>query len=105
MSPDSEIKPVYHNRKICYKRRRSQRDYPFKKRKFYYRSSASSSGGGISSEDICSSPRKGFSCDASVSGATMDGGLFPSFPFFFMVFIFFSCDGNLVLSLPFHLII
>ncbi|KAI8016146.1 Telomere repeat-binding protein 5 [Camellia lanceoleosa] len=32
---DSKIKPVYYNRKICYKRRRSQRDYPFKKRRLY----------------------------------------------------------------------
>ncbi|GMP49322.1 hypothetical protein CsSME_00016344 [Camellia sinensis var. sinensis] len=64
---DSEIKPVYHNRKICYKHRRSQRDYPFKKRRLYDRSSVSNFEG-ISSEGISSSPRKGFSCDASASG-------------------------------------
>ncbi|GMP49336.1 hypothetical protein CsSME_00016356 [Camellia sinensis var. sinensis] len=69
---DSEIKPVYHNRKICYKRRRSQRDYPFKKRRLYDRSSVSNFEG-ISSEGISSSPRKGFSCDASGSSATPRG--------------------------------
>ncbi|XP_028123138.1 telomere repeat-binding protein 5-like [Camellia sinensis] len=69
---DSEIKPVYHNRKICYKHRRSQRDYPFKKRRLYDRSSVSNFEG-ISSEGISSSPRKGFSCDASGSSATPRG--------------------------------
>ncbi|GMP49328.1 hypothetical protein CsSME_00016350 [Camellia sinensis var. sinensis] len=69
---DSEIKPVYHNRKICYKHRRSQMDYPFKKRRLYDRSSVSNFEG-ISSEGISSSPRKGFSCDASGSSATPRG--------------------------------
>ncbi|KAF5953454.1 hypothetical protein HYC85_006310 [Camellia sinensis] len=64
---NAEIKPVYHNRKICYKRRRSQRDYPFKKRRLYDRSSVSNFEG-IKSKGISSSPRKGFSCDASTSG-------------------------------------
>ncbi|KAL7173380.1 hypothetical protein ACSBR2_032781 [Camellia fascicularis] len=70
---DSETRCVYLNRKIGYKRKRSLTDYPIKKRIFYDRSSVSNSDGGISSEGICSSPRKGFSCDASGSGATIHG--------------------------------
>jgi len=70
---DLEKKPVYHNRKICYKRKRSLRDYPFKKRILLDGRSFSNSDGGITSEGISSSPRKGFSCDASGSGATLHG--------------------------------
>ncbi|KAF5930890.1 hypothetical protein HYC85_031763 [Camellia sinensis] len=73
LSPDSETRSVYHNRKIGYKRKRSLTDYPIKKRIFYDRSSVSNSDGGISSEGISSSPRKGLSCDASGSGATIHG--------------------------------
>ncbi|KAF7120538.1 hypothetical protein RHSIM_Rhsim13G0081300 [Rhododendron simsii] len=69
----SETKPGYHNRKNCYKRKRSLRDYPLKKRILYDGRSLSNSDGGITSEGISSSPRKGFSCDASGSGATLHG--------------------------------
>ncbi|KAG5515277.1 hypothetical protein RHGRI_036350 [Rhododendron griersonianum] len=69
----AETKPGYHNRKNCYKRKRSLRDYPLKKRILYDGRSLSNSDGGITSEGISSSPRKGFSCDASGSGATLHG--------------------------------
>ncbi|XP_058199530.1 telomere repeat-binding protein 5-like [Rhododendron vialii] len=69
----AETKPAYHNRKNCYKRKRSLRDYPLKKRILYDGRSLSNSDGGITSEGISSSPRKGFSCDASGSGATLHG--------------------------------
>ncbi|XP_059626594.1 telomere repeat-binding protein 5-like isoform X2 [Cornus florida] len=69
----AERKPAYRNRKNCYKRQRSQRDYPFKKRKLFDCSSVSNSDGGISSEGISSLPGKGFSGDASDSGAAMNG--------------------------------
>ena len=91
LSPDSEIKPVYHNKKTSYKRQRSQRDYPIKKRILYDRSSVSNFDGGVSREGISSSPRKGFSFGASCSAATVHGGLFCSFRFFFFVFTIFSC--------------
>ncbi|KAF7120403.1 hypothetical protein RHSIM_Rhsim13G0081000 [Rhododendron simsii] len=71
----AETKPGYHNRKNCYKRKRSPRDYPLKKRILYDGHSLSNSDGGITSEGISSSPRKGFSCDASGSGATLHGAL------------------------------
>ncbi|PSR86718.1 Telomere repeat-binding protein [Actinidia chinensis var. chinensis] len=70
---DSEIKPVYHNKKTSYKRQRSQRDYPIKKRILYDRSSVSNFDGGVSREGISSSPRKGFSFGASCSAATVHG--------------------------------
>ncbi|GFS37857.1 TRF-like 2 [Actinidia rufa] len=73
LSPDSEIKPVYHNKKTSYKRQRSQRDYPIKKRILYDRSSVSNFDGGVSREGISSSPRKGFSFGASCSAATVHG--------------------------------
>ncbi|GFZ18030.1 TRF-like 2 [Actinidia rufa] len=70
---DSETKPVYHNRKTCYKRQRSQRDYPIKKRILYDRVSVSNFDGGVSHEDISSSPRKGSSFGASGSAAMVHG--------------------------------
>lgn len=42
---ESEMKSAYQCRKSCYKRPRSQRDYPFKKRRLYRCNSASSFGG------------------------------------------------------------
>ncbi|GFS39167.1 TRF-like 2 [Actinidia rufa] len=59
-------------RKICYKRQRSQRDYPFKKKKLYDHSSVSNSDRGTSSKDMTTFPGKGFSCDAPGLGATMN---------------------------------
>ncbi|KAF7142033.1 hypothetical protein RHSIM_Rhsim06G0146200 [Rhododendron simsii] len=71
---DSEVKPVYHHRKLCYKYQRSQRDYPIKKRKLYYdHSSVPKPDRGISCKGITSFPGKKFSCDASASSATMCG--------------------------------
>ncbi|KAG5566931.1 hypothetical protein RHGRI_002476 [Rhododendron griersonianum] len=71
---DSEVKPVYHHRKFCYKYQRSQRDYPIKKRKLYYdHSSLPNPDRGISCKGITSFPGKKFSCDASASSATMCG--------------------------------
>lgn len=100
MSPDSEVKPVYHHRKLCYKYQRSQRDYPIKKRKLYYdHSSVPKPDRGISCKGITSFPGKKFSCDASASSATMCGGLFPSLPFLLMGFCIFSRGLVLVLSL------
>lgn len=50
--PDGELKPVYRNRKLCYKRQRSQRIYPCKRRRLFDRCSVSNADGGISSEGI-----------------------------------------------------
>uniref|UniRef100_A0A5B7AQG3 Putative telomere repeat-binding protein 5 n=1 Tax=Davidia involucrata TaxID=16924 RepID=A0A5B7AQG3_DAVIN len=78
-NPDAEINPVYRTRKNGYKRQRSQRDYPFKKRKFYDRSSVSNSDGGICNEGISTSPGKGFSGVASGLGTKMHGATGTSF--------------------------
>ncbi|CAK9139491.1 unnamed protein product [Ilex paraguariensis] len=67
---DTETKAVYH-RKKSHKQQRSQRDYPFKKRKLYFCSSVSNSDGEISSDGIASSPGKGSNGDTSCLGAIM----------------------------------
>lgn len=72
-SNDSEMKPVYRNRKNCFKRQRSLRDYPFKKRRLYELSSVSNSDEGISSDGRSSSPGKGFKEDGSSSGVKSPG--------------------------------
>ncbi|GAB4860140.1 hypothetical protein Ancab_011618 [Ancistrocladus abbreviatus] len=60
-----EIPPVYHNRKNGYKRQRSQRIYPLKKRKLFEYGSVPNSDGGISSESMCESPEKARGVTAS----------------------------------------
>lgn len=63
--PDAETKTVYRNRNNnCYKRQRSLRDYPFKKRKLFDRGLESNSDDAISS-----SPGKGSSVDAAHGGS------------------------------------
>lgn len=56
---------------------RSQRDFPFKKRKLYYCNSFSNSDGG-SSDGICSSPTKDLNRDASGYSLASSGGLLSS---------------------------
>ncbi|KAJ4979452.1 hypothetical protein NE237_010232 [Protea cynaroides] len=68
---DGEMKPIHYNRKSSYTRQRSQRNFPFKKRKLFDGSSISTSDGGISSEGISSSPIKGIHGDLTGSGATV----------------------------------
>ncbi|KAF8397470.1 hypothetical protein HHK36_016387 [Tetracentron sinense] len=69
---DGETRPVYRFRKSCYTRQRSQRNFPFKRRKLFDRSSVSKSDGGISSEQIFNSPEKSINGDSigSASGAS-----------------------------------
>uniref|UniRef100_A0A0V0IPQ5 Putative telomere repeat-binding protein 5-like n=1 Tax=Solanum chacoense TaxID=4108 RepID=A0A0V0IPQ5_SOLCH len=64
ISPDNETRHVYQKRDNVYTSERSQRDFPFKKRKLYYCNSFSNSDGG-SSDGICSSPTKDLNRDAS----------------------------------------
>lgn len=61
---DNETRHVYQKRENVYMSERSQRDFPFKKRKLYYCNSFSNSDGG-SSDGICSSPTKDLNRDAS----------------------------------------
>lgn len=61
---DNETRHVYQKRENVYTSERSQRDFPFKKRKLYYCNSFSNSDGG-SSDGICSSPTKDLNRDAS----------------------------------------
>ncbi|KAK9279583.1 hypothetical protein L1049_013262 [Liquidambar formosana] len=68
-----ELKPIYRNRKTCYRRQRSQRNYPFKRRKLFDRSSVSNSDGGISSEGISYSFKNGIDGDVFGLGPKMHG--------------------------------
>ncbi|CAA3009631.1 telomere repeat-binding 5 [Olea europaea subsp. europaea] len=61
----------YLNRNNSYKRKRSQRDYPFKKRKFFDCSSVSNSDEGISSDGISSVPEYGYGGGALGSGPSL----------------------------------
>ncbi|MBA0552629.1 hypothetical protein Golob_023422, partial [Gossypium lobatum] len=61
---DENLKSAYCDRS-AYKRIRSERNYPFKKRKFLHYSSVSNSDGGISSEGISDSPEQSINGNAS----------------------------------------
>ncbi|XP_022874859.1 telomere repeat-binding protein 1-like isoform X2 [Olea europaea var. sylvestris] len=61
----------YLNMNKSYKRQRSQRDYPFKKRNFFYCSSVSNSDEGIGSDGICSVPENGSAGSALGSGPSL----------------------------------
>ncbi|KAJ1406900.1 Ubiquitin-like domain superfamily [Sesbania bispinosa] len=74
---DGNLKPVYSSRKNYYKRRRSQMNIPFKKRKLFNYSSVSNSNGFIRSGHTYYSPEndmnQGVSC--SSSGMCKDPGM------------------------------
>ncbi|KAK9154318.1 hypothetical protein Sjap_001798 [Stephania japonica] len=69
---NSETRRVFHNRKGCYTRQRSQRNSPYMRRKLFKCCSTSTCDGGLSSEDISKSLVKGVNGDeaASVSQAS-----------------------------------
>ncbi|GMJ10800.1 TRF-like 2 [Hibiscus trionum] len=69
---DENLKSAYCDRS-AYKRLRSERNYPFKKRKFLHYSSVSNSDGGISSEGISSSPEQSINGNASGVYPKMSG--------------------------------
>lgn len=77
MSSDAE-RYNYLNMNKSYKRQRSQRDYPFKKRKFFDCSSVSNSDEGISSDGISSVPEYGYGGGALGSGPSLTTGYFSS---------------------------
>ncbi|XP_021653836.2 telomere repeat-binding protein 5 isoform X2 [Hevea brasiliensis] len=64
----ADSKSLYHKRKNYYKYQRSERLYPFKKRKHFAYASQSNSEGGISNEFICNSPQKVIGASSSVAG-------------------------------------
>ncbi|GAB4824420.1 hypothetical protein Ancab_007307 [Ancistrocladus abbreviatus] len=68
-----EIPPIYRNRKNVYKRQRSQRIYPLKKRKLFDYISVSNSKGEIGRETIYDSPEKARDVTASGFGAKRHG--------------------------------
>ncbi|KAL9405119.1 hypothetical protein Peur_002091 [Populus x canadensis] len=70
---DGDLKPVFHKRKNYYRQQRSERLYPFKKRKHYAYSSPANLDGGLSCEFVSDSPRKGSNGDASGSCSRMHG--------------------------------
>ncbi|OVA16528.1 SANT/Myb domain [Macleaya cordata] len=59
----TDMKLIFHNRKTCYTRQRSQRNSPFKRRKLFGQSSVLTSEGGISNVGISKSPEKGVDGD------------------------------------------
>ncbi|KAE8727997.1 Telomere repeat-binding protein 5 [Hibiscus syriacus] len=69
---DENLKSAYCDRS-SYRRLRSERNYPFKKRKFLHYSSVSNSDGGISSEGISNSPEQSINGNDSVVYPKMQG--------------------------------
>ncbi|WMV35913.1 hypothetical protein MTR67_029298 [Solanum verrucosum] len=65
---------VYYNRNIGYKHQRSQRDFPFKKRKLFKCGSFSNSEGEMSTDGISSSPTNDLHGNASGSSKASSGG-------------------------------
>lgn len=81
--PGGKAMHVYYNRNIGYKRdgykhQRSQRDFPFKKRKVFKCGSFSNSDGEMSTDGISSSPTNDLHGNASGSSKASSGGLFSS---------------------------
>ncbi|CAN4101799.1 unnamed protein product [Withania somnifera] len=76
---ENETRHVYQNRKNGYTSERSQRDFPFKKRKLYYCKSFSNSNG-ESSDGICSSPTKDLNREASSYNLASSGAAGTSIP-------------------------
>ncbi|KAJ6691780.1 TELOMERIC REPEAT BINDING PROTEIN [Salix purpurea] len=70
---DGNFKPVFRKRQNCYRHQRSERIYPFKKRKHFAYSSPSNSDGGTSCEFVSDLSLKGSNGDASVSRSRMHG--------------------------------
>ncbi|OMO67790.1 hypothetical protein CCACVL1_20311, partial [Corchorus capsularis] len=67
------LKPAYCDRNSAYKRLRSERNYPFKKRKFLHCSSVSSSDEGFSNEGNSNSPEKSINGHTSSVYSKMHG--------------------------------
>ncbi|CAM8916384.1 unnamed protein product [Rhodiola kirilowii] len=55
-----EKQPIYQNQRCCFRRQRSQRSYPFKKRKMYYHGSLSNSDEGTTSKRMSYPNRDAF---------------------------------------------
>ncbi|KAJ4832134.1 hypothetical protein Tsubulata_038674 [Turnera subulata] len=70
---DGDFKPVYRKRKNYYKYQKSERIFPFKKRKHFSYSSPSNSDGGISGEFAMDSTKHSNDADASGSCFKMHG--------------------------------
>lgn len=70
------MKGGFRNRKSCYKRPRSLKDYPFKKRRLYEFEYFSNSDDVVNSEDQSSPPRKDSIENGSGFGVKSTGGLF-----------------------------
>ncbi|GLU02340.1 hypothetical protein SLE2022_195940 [Rubroshorea leprosula] len=68
-----DLRPSYCERNNSYKRLRSERNYPFKKRKFFHYTSLPNSDGGISSDGIAHSPQRSIDVDAIDSCPKMHG--------------------------------
>ncbi|XP_050379386.1 telomere repeat-binding protein 5-like [Argentina anserina] len=77
---DGKIKQVYHNGRPCYAHQRSQKIYPFKKRKFFYQKPFTTSDRGCNCENIYSSPdnrEDGGNCNAEIGRSSSTIGREP----------------------------
>ncbi|XP_024975245.1 telomere repeat-binding protein 5-like [Cynara cardunculus var. scolymus] len=72
---DEELKAVYCNRKTCYKRQRSLKDYPFKKRRLYELDNFSNSDDVVNSEERYSPPQKDSTENGTGLGVKSEGGM------------------------------
>lgn len=73
---DEELKAAYRNRKTCYKRQRSLKDYPFKKRRLYELDNFSNSDDVVNIEERYSPPRKDSTENGSSGlGVKSEGGM------------------------------
>ncbi|KAJ9172360.1 hypothetical protein P3X46_015608 [Hevea brasiliensis] len=71
----ADSKPLCHKRKNYYKYQKSERLYPFKKRKHFACGSQLNSEGWISNEFVCHSPKKGCNGDAAGSCSKMHAAI------------------------------
>lgn len=78
---DMERKPAFYGKESCYsyRRQRTQRCSPFKRRKLFKRSLISTSGRGVSGEGD-NSPEKNSNGEVVGLGATLHGGQILSLP-------------------------
>jgi hypothetical protein len=73
MFPDWKTKPPFCNGRTSYSCQRSQKIFPFKKRKFFDQSTLPTSDGAFHCEDIFNSSNKRTNGNDMVSGAKLSG--------------------------------
>lgn len=77
MLSDGKIRQVYRHGRNCYTHQRSQKIYPFKKRKFFNRMPLATPDRGFNCESIFNSPDKRVNSDNYCAGSMMHTVRFP----------------------------